>query len=48
MVIIARSAITQFSRIYPDAGDSLLQWYIRTTESEWKSFLEIKKNFQFG
>lgn len=45
MVIIARSAITRFCQIHPDAGDNLLQWYIRTTEADWKYLSDIRKTF---
>jgi mRNA interferase HigB len=45
LVIIARSAITEFSKLHPDAGDGLLNWYIKTTEADWTTFLDIKNTF---
>ncbi len=45
MVIIARSAITEFCTIHPDAGDGLLAWYIKTIESDWESFSDVKVTF---
>jgi mRNA interferase HigB len=45
MVIIARSAITRFCEIHPDAGDGLLQWFTRTTEADWGSLADVRRTF---
>jgi mRNA interferase HigB len=45
VVIIARSAITEFCKMHPDAGDGLLNWYIKTIESDWASFSDVKLTF---
>jgi mRNA interferase HigB len=45
VVIIARSAITEFCSTHPDAGDGLLNWYVKTIESNWESFMDIKMTF---
>lgn len=45
MVIIARSAITEFYKVHPDSGEGLLNWYIKTIESDWESFSDIKLTF---
>ncbi len=45
MVIIARSAITSFCLIHPDATDALLRWYMVTSEADWNNFNELKSTY---
>lgn len=46
MVIIAKSTIKHFILRHPQAEVALLNWYLRTKESDWSSFTELKKVFR--
>jgi len=43
MVIIAKKAITEFIEKYPRSAKVMLEWYLKTKESDWTNFADIKK-----
>jgi len=45
MVIIAKRAINEFIEANPKSAKPLLEWYLKTKESDWKNFSDIKKIF---
>ena len=45
MVIIAKRGINQFIEKYPKSTRVMLEWYLKTKESDWKNFADIKKVF---
>jgi mRNA interferase HigB len=46
MVIISKASINQFIENNPKAKDPLLDWYLKTKESDWASLADIKKVFR--
>src|SRR6478752_4541714 len=46
MVIISKSAINQFIERHPKSKGPLLEWYIKTKESDWSDYLDLKKVFR--
>jgi len=45
MRVITHKAITQYSDLHPDAKLALDEWYIKTEQSQWNSFADVKKTF---
>ena len=45
MRIITRKRITEYSSIHADAEVALIDWYDKTTESEWNCFADVKETF---
>ena len=45
MRIITHSAITQYAKLHADARLALDEWYIKTEQSEWNCFADIKQTF---
>ena|ERR1700741_3403596 len=45
MVIISKRAINQFIERYPGSAKSMLEWYLKTKESDWANFADIRKVF---
>jgi mRNA interferase HigB len=45
MRIITHSAITQYAKLHPDARLALDEWYIKTEQSQWNCFADIKQTF---
>ncbi len=45
MVVIAKRAINEFIEANPRSAKPLLEWYLKTKESDWRSFADIKKVF---
>jgi mRNA interferase HigB len=45
MVIIAKKAITEFIEKYPRSAKVMLEWYLKTKESDWTNFADIKRVF---
>ena len=45
MVVISYKAIRDFVRQYRDAEESLNNWYIIATETDWRNFNEIRQLF---
>jgi mRNA interferase HigB len=45
MVIIAKRAIKEFIEANSKSAKPLLEWYLKTKESDWKNFSDIKKIF---
>lgn len=45
MVIISHKPIREFCKKYPKMKVALERWYILTIKADWKSFSEIKKDF---
>jgi len=45
MVVIAKKAINEFIEANPGSAKPLLEWYLKTKESEWKNYADIKKVF---
>ena len=45
MRIITHKAITQYSDLHPDAKLALDEWYIKTEQSQWNCFADIKQTF---
>ncbi|HJS54665.1 MAG TPA: type II toxin-antitoxin system HigB family toxin [Chitinophagaceae bacterium] len=45
MVVIAKKAINEFIEANPRSSKPLLEWYLKTKESDWKDFANIKKVF---
>ena len=45
MVIISKKAINQFIKRYPNSVKAMIGWYLKTKESDWTNFADIKKVF---
>ncbi|HKB45385.1 MAG TPA: type II toxin-antitoxin system HigB family toxin [Chitinophagaceae bacterium] len=45
MVVIAKKAISEFIEKYPRSAKAMLEWYLKTKESDWANFADIKKLF---
>ena len=45
MVIIAKSTLKAFIKLYPDSENALDNWYEITKQNDWKNFNEMKKSF---
>ena len=45
MVVIAKRAINQFIEMHPRSANALLGWYLKTKESDWTNFADVKKSF---
>lgn len=45
MRIITKKRIDDFSTIHPDAKTALEDWYLKTEQSEWDNFSDIRKTF---
>ena len=45
MIIISKSVLNQFIDKYPTSAEPVLRWYLKTKESDWKAFADIKKVF---
>jgi|SRR6266496_2841161 len=45
MVVIAKKAINEFIEKYPGSANVMLEWYLKTKESDWSNFADIKKVF---
>jgi mRNA interferase HigB len=45
MRIITYKAIVQYSNLHPDAQLALDEWYIKTEESQWNCFADVKQTF---
>ena len=46
MVIISKATINQFIENHPRAKDPLLDWYIKTKESDWANVTDVRKVFR--
>ena len=45
MRVIAKSALVEYYEKHSGAKDALLEWYDITKKAEWKSFADIKNDF---
>ena len=45
MRIITHKAIQQYAELHVDAKLALDEWYIKTEQSEWNNFADIKQTF---
>jgi mRNA interferase HigB len=45
MVIIAKKIINEFGLKHADSIDSLNNWYEKSKNADWNTFLEIKETF---
>ena len=45
MVVIAKRAINDFIERYPKFANALLNWYLKSKESDWANFADVKKVF---
>jgi len=45
MRIITYNAIDQYSAIHSDVKVALDEWYIKTEQSQWQCFADIKRTF---
>ena len=45
MVVIAKRTINEFIEKHPKSAKALLEWYLKTKESDWSNFADIKKVF---
>jgi mRNA interferase HigB len=45
MVILSYGTIRDFTRVHPDATDSLNNWYTITEHSDWGNFNELRGIF---
>ena len=45
MRIITHKAIAQYSGLHPDAKSALDEWYVKTEQSQWNCFADVKKTF---
>jgi mRNA interferase HigB len=45
MRIITHKAITQYYDLRPDAKLALDEWYIKTEQSRWDCFADVKQTF---
>ena len=45
MVVIAKRAINEFIERYPPSAKAMLDWYLKTKQSDWTNFAELKKAF---
>ena len=45
MRIITHKAITQYSDLHLDAKLALDEWYIKTEQSQWNCFADVKQSF---
>ena len=45
MVIISKRGINQFIEKYPKSAKVMLEWYLKTKESDWANFADIRKVF---
>ncbi|RPD38929.1 type II toxin-antitoxin system HigB family toxin [Chitinophaga barathri] len=45
MTVIARKALTDFSKEQPGSSDALLAWFRITCESDWSCLRDVKESF---
>jgi len=45
MRIITHTTIKQYYNLHPDAKLALDEWYIKTEQSQWNSFSDVKQTF---
>ena len=45
MVVIAKKAISEFIERYPASAKAMLEWYLKTKQSDWTNFADLKKVF---
>lgn len=45
MVVISKTAINDFTELYPNSKSSLLEWYKKTKQADWSDFNELKGAF---
>jgi len=45
MVVISKKAINQFIERYPKSAKVMLDWYLKTKESDWANFADIRRVF---
>ena len=45
MRIITYKSIVQYSHLHPDVKLALDEWYIKTEQSQWSCFADIKQTF---
>ena|SRR5437773_813574 len=45
MVVIAKRAINEFIEKYPASAKVMLEWYLKTKESDWANFVDTRKMF---
>lgn len=45
MVIVSKTILVNFGKIYADAIAHLNRWYELTKSADWKSFSEMKQTF---
>ena len=45
MVVIAKKTINEFIQKNPVSAKVMLEWYLKTKESDWTNFAEIKQVF---
>jgi len=45
MRIITYNAIKQYYNLHPDAKLALDEWYIKTEQSRWNCFADVKQTF---
>ena len=45
MVVIAKRTLNEFIEKHPVSAGPLLDWYLKTKESDWSNFAEIREVF---
>ena len=45
MRIITHKAIDLYSALHPDAKLALDEWFVKTEQSQWSCFADVKKTF---
>jgi mRNA interferase HigB len=45
MVVISKTAISDFSEFHNDSAEPLLEWYRKTKKNNWSNFNELKDTF---
>ena len=45
MVIIAKTALHEFTKVHHNAAEPLNEWYGKVRKNNWASFADIKKTF---
>jgi mRNA interferase HigB len=45
MVVIAKRAINEFIEKYPVSARVMLEWYLKTKESDWANFADTRRVF---
>lgn len=45
MVVISKARLAEFGELYPDAIESLNEWWTKTKEADWSNSQDVKKTF---